>query len=157
MMVLKYLPKEQYSAYLDYTEPEMKLLTDASRRFKSETLSYQFNLLDEATKDISRLPQTKRMTAELTLIKMSDPSLMRTNSALLSRIAALEEKVVMLESGVVSVKPAPEKAEATQDTESAEPEKASESSENTPSAEKKMRLIPTSAMLWKGSAQTKAI
>lgn len=63
MMVLKYLPKEQYSAYLDYTEPEMNLLKDASRRFKSETLSYQFNLLDEATKDINRLPQTKRMTA----------------------------------------------------------------------------------------------
>lgn len=142
MMVLKYLPKEQYSAYLDYTEPEMNLLKDASRRFKSETLSYQFNLLDEATKDINRLPQTKRMTAELTLIKMSDPSLMRTNSALLSRIAALEEKVVMLESGVVSVKPAPEKADAMQDTESAEQEKSSESSENTLSAEKKMRLIP---------------
>ncbi len=101
MMVLKYLPAEQYSAYLDYTEPELKLLTDASRRFKAETLSYQFNLLDEATKEISRLPQTKRMTAELTLIKMSDPSLLVSSSSLLSRIAVLEEKVGMLESGVV--------------------------------------------------------
>ena len=100
MMVLKYLPKEQYSAYLDYTEPQLKLLSDASRRFKSETLSYQFNLLDEATKEISRLPQTKRMTAELTLIKMSDPSLLVSSSSLLSRIAELEEKVSMLESGI---------------------------------------------------------
>lgn len=109
MLVIKYLPKEQYDAYLDYTEPELRLLGDAARRFTAEALTYHFAQLDEATKDIARLPQSKRTTAEITLIKMSDPSLLRTNAALLSRIASLEEKVSLLEAGGVSVKPLPSK------------------------------------------------
>lgn len=103
MLVLKYLPKNQYDSYLDYTEPEMKLLWDAAKRFTPEAISYHFNLLDEAAKDINRLPQSKRTTAELTLIKMSDPSLLRTSAALTSRVASLEEKVAMMEAGVVTV------------------------------------------------------
>lgn len=99
MLVYNYLPEAERSSYLDYTDPELRLLADASRRFSPEALTYHFTLLDEAMKNISRLPQTKRLTAELTLIKMSDASLGQSNAALLSRISALEEKVSLLESG----------------------------------------------------------
>jgi hypothetical protein len=46
-----------------------------------------------------RLPQSKRLTAELTLIRMADASLDTSEEALLSRIAALEDRIALLESG----------------------------------------------------------
>ena len=107
MLVYKNLPDSEKSAYLDYTEPEMRLLADAARRFRSETLTYHFSLMDEALREMTRLPQTKRLSAELTLIRMGDTSLDSSNQALLSRIAALEEKIGLLESGMIAV-PTPE-------------------------------------------------
>ena len=98
MLLVKFLPEDERASYLDMTEPELRLLADASRRFKRESLSYHFTLLDSALKDMARLPQTKRLSAELTLIKMADTSLETSAEALLSRIAALEEKVSLLES-----------------------------------------------------------
>lgn len=98
MLVCKFLDDGEKTSYLDLTEPELRVLNDAARRFSRETLSYQFELLDEATWEMTRLPQTKRITAELTLMKMSDASLSSSNASLLSRIAALEEKVSLLEA-----------------------------------------------------------
>jgi len=98
MLVFKYLPEGERTNYLDLTEPEMRLLADGARRFTPEVLTYHFELLDEALREMTRLPQSKRLLAELTLIKMSDSSLETSTSALLSRISALEEKVSLLES-----------------------------------------------------------
>lgn len=98
MLVYKYLPESEKASYLDLTEPEQRLLADASRRFSKEALTYHFGLLDSALREMSRLPQTKRLCAELTLIKMADSSLDTTTDALLARIAALEEKVSLLEA-----------------------------------------------------------
>jgi len=98
MLVCKYLGDEEKAAYLDLTEPELRVLNDAARRFSKETLSRHFELLDDALREMTRLPQTKRITAELTLMKMSDASLNSSAEALLSRIAALEEKVSLLEA-----------------------------------------------------------
>ncbi len=98
MLVCKYLGDEEKAAYLDLTEPELRVLNDAARRFTKETLSRHFELLDDALREMTRLPQTKRITAELTLMKMSDASLNSSAEALLSRIAALEEKVSFLEA-----------------------------------------------------------
>lgn len=100
MLVLKSLKNDEVSSYLEYTEPEMRLLRDAAKRFTHEKLTYHFNLLDSALRDMNRLPQTKRLTAELTLIKMSDPSLDTSPASLLSRISSLEEKLALLESGI---------------------------------------------------------
>ncbi len=104
MLVIKYLNDSERVSYLDLTEPELRLLSDAARRFSSEALTYHFSLLDEAYKDMARLPATKRLTAELTLIKMGDASLKTTGTSLLSRIASLEEKLALLESGVHTIK-----------------------------------------------------
>ncbi|MBO5256949.1 MAG: DNA polymerase III subunit gamma/tau [Clostridia bacterium] len=98
MLVCKYLGDEEKAAYLDLTEPELRVLNDAARRFSKETLSRHFELLDDALREMTRLPQAKRITAELTLMKMSDASLNSSAEALLSRIAALEEKVSLLEA-----------------------------------------------------------
>jgi len=100
MLVFKHLPEGEKTHYLDMTEPEMRLLGDAARRFSKETMTYQFGLLDEALRDMTRLPQSKRITAELTLIKMGDSSLNTNTTALLSRISDLEEKVSLIELGI---------------------------------------------------------
>ncbi len=112
MMVCKYLPDGEKTDYLDLTEAELRLLSDASRRFKKETISYHFTLMDEAQREMARLPQTKRLSAELTLIKMADSSLSTSTEALLNRVAALEEKISLLESGAYIPSPAASSAEA---------------------------------------------
>lgn len=106
MLVFKYLPENERGSYLDLTEAEFRLLADGARRFTASAITYHFGLMDAALRDMTRLPQTKRLTAELTLIKMADPSLSASNDALLSRISALEEKLMLLETAPVQAKPA---------------------------------------------------
>ena len=99
MLVAKHL-KDNAAAYLDMTEPEMRVLTDAARRFDTAALTAHFTLLDEALKEMNRLPQTKRLTAEMTLIRMSDPRLSDTPAGYMARLNALEDKVTMLSQGI---------------------------------------------------------
>jgi len=107
MLVFKYLPETERSSYLDMTEAEFRLLGDAARRFSSSAITWHFSLMDSALRDMTRLPQTKRLSAELTLIKMADASLSASNDALLARISALEEKIMLLETSPAPVRPAP--------------------------------------------------
>ncbi len=106
MLVTKHL-KEQAAAYLDMTEPEMRVLSDAARRFDTAALTAQFALLDEAMKEMNRLPQTKRLTAEMTLIRMSDPRLSDTPAGYMARLCALEDKVIMLSQGISPIEQTP--------------------------------------------------
>ncbi len=99
MLVCKYLPAEDLSDYLDLTEPELRVLTDASKRFEQGALTYHFSVLDDAMREMNRSPRTKRLTAELSLLKMCDPSLEATVEALTARIAQLENRVSMLQIG----------------------------------------------------------
>lgn len=103
MLVFRKLREDERGSYFDLTEPEMRLLADAARRFTPEVLAYHFGLLDDALKEAARLPQTKRLTAELTLIRMSDSKLDTSVDSLLSRISSLEEKLALLESGEVKI------------------------------------------------------
>ncbi len=103
MLVEKHLG-EGAAAYLDMTEPEMRVLHDAARRFSVPILNVHFVLLDEALQTMNRMPQTKRLTAEVVLIRMSDPRMSDNPEGLLARLTALEEKVALLEAGGV-VKP----------------------------------------------------
>ncbi|MBQ2727542.1 MAG: DNA polymerase III subunit gamma/tau [Clostridia bacterium] len=117
MLVFKYLPESERAAYLDMTEAEFHLLGDGARRFTSSAITYHFGLMDSALRDMTRLPQTKRLTAELTLIKMADASLADSNDALLVRISSLEEKIMLLESAPFTAKPAAAPAEIPVQTE----------------------------------------
>ena len=112
MLVAKNLPEAERGQYLDYTEPEMRLLLDGARRFRTEALTRHFSLMDEALREMTRLPQSKRLTAELTLIRMADAALDTSEAALLARIGALEDRIALLESGIPPV-PAPLPAEGT--------------------------------------------
>ena len=100
MLVAKNLTEAERDQYLDYTEPEMRLLLDGARRFRPEALTRHFALMEEALRDMIRLPQSKRLTAELTLIRMADAALDSSEAALLARIGALEDRLAMLESGM---------------------------------------------------------
>ncbi len=89
------------AAYLDLTAPEAELLRDAAGRFTTAELIYQSGLLDEALTSMNKMPQVKRNLAELTLVKMSTPSLTASTDALVARLSVLEDKVKLLESGAV--------------------------------------------------------
>ncbi len=110
MLVEKHLG-EKAQEYLDMTEPEMRVLHDGARRFSVPVLNVHFALLDEALQTMNRMPQTKRLTAEVTLIRMSDPKMCDTTDGLLARISALEEKVALLEAGGVVAMPEPDAAQ----------------------------------------------
>lgn len=91
MLVAKYAqsPRE----YLDLTETEYKLLSESAEKFTVARLFYQSRILDEAMKDMNRIPQNKRVIAEFALMKMCDVTLDTSPAALIARIEALEEAV----------------------------------------------------------------
>ncbi len=99
MLVAKVLPEESLADYLDLTDPELRVLLDAAKRFDKETLTYHFTVLDDAMREMSRSPSTKRLTAELSLVKMCDPALETTVEALTARVAELENRLMLLGSG----------------------------------------------------------
>ncbi|MBQ3591082.1 MAG: DNA polymerase III subunit gamma/tau [Clostridia bacterium] len=139
MLVAKHL-KENAAAYLDMTEPEMRVLTDAARRFDTAALTAHFTLLDEALKEMNRLPQTKRLTAEMTLIRMSDPRLSDTPAGYMARLNALEDKVTMLSQGM-PLQAAAEPAEISAAAESI-PETVSVKPAETPAAAEQQTAVP---------------
>lgn len=81
------------SAYLELTTSEFEETGALARRFTREELAYQSELADEALVRMSRSGSSKRLIAELTLIKMSDPRLGGDIGALAGRVAALESAV----------------------------------------------------------------
>ncbi|MBE6615220.1 MAG: DNA polymerase III subunit gamma/tau [Ruminococcaceae bacterium] len=135
MLVAKHL-KENAAAYLDMTEPEMRVLADAARRFDTAALTAHFTLLDDALKEMTRLPQTKRLTAEMTLIRMSDPRLSDTPAGYMARLNALEDKVTMLSQGI------PLQAAETPEMLSPEPVPAAEPTPATPVQEAPRQVEP---------------
>lgn len=125
--------------FLDCTEEEISLISSVAQRYPYERLLYHIRMLDDALAQMQRSGSTKRMIAEITFVKMCDPALSESPAALLSRIAALEDKIGLLSIGVPIV--SAEKKEA--------PVKAAMSKEETsvPSAKKaeknaSMRPLP---------------
>ena len=123
--------------YLDLSERQYAELMEISGRFAVETLIYHGKLLDEALASMRISASSKRLIAEMTLVRMCDERFSTTNEALASRITTLEDK---LKSGVyrsaatadeqvsqkVQSKPAPVKKEgapAKLDAEQSEPQK----------------------------------
>ncbi len=86
--------------YLDCTQDELNQITPLANQYPYERLLYHIRLLDDALAQMQRSGSTKRIVAELTFIRMCDPSLSDDSSAILTRLAALEEKVGMLSIGM---------------------------------------------------------
>lgn len=123
MLVFNSIPESGRADYFDYTDPEMRLLADGAKRFSTEMLTYDLGVLDEASKEASRSPQTKRLVTELALLRMSDPSLNTSNASLLARISALETELNELRYAAPAVE---NKPEVTTKTPASEPEKIPE-------------------------------
>lgn len=114
MLVIQYV--QDPTAYLDLTEPELRVTKDAARRFTPAALSYHCKLLDNTMRDMNRLPQTKRLQAELTLVRMCDPRLDESMEALNSRLTVLEDKVSMLAASAVPIGEKTENVKTTETT-----------------------------------------
>ncbi len=111
MLICKYAPDP--AAYLDLTVQELEILTDAAEKFTMPRLIHICSLLDDAAAKMARTPATKRMTAELALLKMCKPQLDVTPEAMAARISALEDKLALIDMGapVSKATPAPIKEE----------------------------------------------
>ncbi len=98
MLVVKTTAKPR--EFIDCTEEELSLIRSATEKYPYESLLYHIRLLDDALAQMQRSGSTKRMIAELTFIRMCDPTLSDDTSAMLARIAALEEKIGLLSLGM---------------------------------------------------------
>lgn len=127
---------KDFANYLDLTGNESELLTEAAGKFTTAELVYHSSLLDEALISMNKIPQMKRNTAELTLIKMATPSLDSSPSALMARLSALEDKVKLLGNAPArSVSPAvSESSAAVVSEEKSGPVPVTESAPSTPKA-----------------------
>ena len=131
------------SNYLELLPSESKLLAETTELFNMPTLIYHATLLDEAYANMLRNPSSKRLCAEITLMKMCDPRLSDTGDALLSRLSSLEDKVTLLSKGVVTIEQEPKVELSPEVAEEikVEAEVATEQAKNPDSTQSKT-LIP---------------
>ena len=78
--------------YLDLTERQYSQLMEVAGRLSTETIIYHGKLLDSAFLSI-RTGTSKRLTAEMTLVRMCDERFSTSNEALASRISVIEDKL----------------------------------------------------------------
>ena len=108
-------------ATLDLLKEELESLKRIAAKFTVGELIYQSRQLDDAYNSMQRGTTDKRLIAEMTLVKMSDPAYSDTTEALLARVTRLEEEITLLRSGAVTVKvPVQEKKKETKKSEPAE-------------------------------------
>ncbi len=129
--------------YLDLSERQYAQLMEISGRFAVETIIYHAKLLDEALVSMRLSNASKRLIAEMTLVRMCDERFASTNEALASRITALEDK---LKSGAYrSAVPEAAPAEAKSGTPTEpKPAQTVQSEDETPIAtvKKEYRQLP---------------
>lgn len=81
--------------YLDLTDYETKQITAAAGKFSKETLLAHCKLLEDALYAMQKANAVKRIVAELTLVRMCEPTLDTSNEAILSRIAKIEDSIAV--------------------------------------------------------------
>lgn len=79
--------------YLDLTEAEAEDLTSLASLFTKETLLSHCKMLDSAFATMQKSGSSKRMIAEMSLVRMCDEALDTSTEALLSRLSKLEDAV----------------------------------------------------------------
>ncbi len=97
--------------YLDLSERQLAEVIEVAGRFSVETLIYHAKLLDAALVSMRMSGTSKRITAEMTLVRMCDERFSASNEALASRITTLEDK---LKSGAFRAAVAPVTTEQEQ-------------------------------------------
>ena len=79
--------------YLDLTEHESEQLKKVSSLFTKQTLIWHCKVLDESLYAMQKAGASKRVIAEMALVRMSDSMLDTSLDAVLSRISKLENAV----------------------------------------------------------------
>ena len=79
--------------YLDLTDSETQALTALASAFTVERLSYHCSMLQDALFAMQKANTVRRITAELTLVRMCDERLNTSPEAMLSRISAIESRL----------------------------------------------------------------
>ena len=91
----KNMPRDRFRMeILDATENEMAELAELSEAFRYETLVYHTRILEEAYINSISRGSTKRMGAEMALLRLVEKPLDSGVDALLQRIAALEDALL---------------------------------------------------------------
>ncbi len=80
--------------YLDLTEVETEQLKKSCELFTKQTLLWHCRVLDETLVAMQKAGNSKRVVAEMSLIKMSDTMLDTSMDSVLSRISKLENAMV---------------------------------------------------------------
>lgn len=101
MLVVKSTPNAKI--YLDVSNTEFEELKRVSSLFGLETLLYHCRQISEAHASMSKAPQTKRLTAEMALIRLCDARLSVAADAITSRVSILEDKLTMLSIGKLPI------------------------------------------------------
>ena len=91
MLVCKYA--DDPTGYLDLTAQEYETLSEVTARFTLGRLIHICSVLDDAAAKMTRTPNLRRMTAEISFLKMCRPELDESPAALSRRIAALEDRL----------------------------------------------------------------
>lgn len=93
----------QPALYLDTSESEFAELAELVALFSREELLCHLRLLNDALVQMQRSGSTKRMIVEMALLKLCDAALSDDPSALLARIAVVEERTTRLALGIADV------------------------------------------------------
>ena len=80
-------------AYLDVTETEFEEIKQTAAKFTNAVLSSHINQLEECYYAIQKPNASKRICAEMALIRMCDNRLTLSNETLAERISDLEDKI----------------------------------------------------------------
>lgn len=81
------------SVYLDLTDSETQALSSLASAFTIERLSYHCSMLQEALLAMTKANAVRRITAELTLVRMCDERLNNSPEAMLTRISNVESSL----------------------------------------------------------------
>lgn len=116
MLVIK--SSDDAGKYIDITEEELQRTRAIADRISRPRLLYHIKLLEDAFITMQRDSSTKRLCAEMTLIRMCDETLDSSPEALASRIAALEDQIreLKLSGTAYTLTNAPYNARSPQDT-----------------------------------------
>lgn len=103
LLVLKHTKNPM--EYLDVTVAELEQLKALAERFSTPLLLYQSKCLDDTLQALQRNPAGRRQTAEMALLRLSEPSLSVSVESLLARVQALEDQLLL--GGAIAATPTP--------------------------------------------------
>ncbi len=99
-------------SYLDLTSDERDSLKELSDSCSLSTLIRHSTLVENAFGDMQRAGASKRLCAEMALLKMSDERLDTLPEGIVARLSSLEEKMAAIQNGIQLTPNAPEAVKA---------------------------------------------